>query len=367
MAGGHPNGTLASAYERLKPGPVISGDHFEMTPIVGFAFVPSGDQHAMGCDVMLFAGDRTLTAPPQRQAPSSTACSKVIAYGEPPPWRLPPERIQRADAEPLDLATGTETLFGSSHRLWYGVIAALFDELAAYGHFLWLAGGAVRDLALGLPADAVNDLDLAGTAPTAAFAGILERWLTRTGLAELRVKVSPSTVCSLAPASQAGRRLCEYKALNLPGFAFCACGGDLETDSSSRDLTINCLFYDPLKRLLLDPTGRALHDVKSLPIKLTVVNSAAEPAAQAIVLLRAIKFVARYSDTGRGADISQLTEWTQSLPLDVLEMIPDADWRRISNKRLEYRQGIGLDREQDAAQRIGRLAVELLSRLDGRL
>lgn len=44
-------------------------------------------------------------------------------------------------------------------------------------------------------------------------------------------------------------------------------GKDINEDSSNRDLTINSLYYDPFKDIVIDPTGKGLSDLENKLIR----------------------------------------------------------------------------------------------------
>lgn len=43
--------------------------------------------------------------------------------------------------------------------------------------------------------------------------------------------------------------------------------GDIETDASRRDFTVNALYYDPFNDEILDPTGKGLYDIESRTLR----------------------------------------------------------------------------------------------------
>ena len=49
-------------------------------------------------------------------------------------------------------------------------------------------------------------------------------------------------------------------------------GKDIKEDSSHRDLTINSLYYDPFKDIVIDPTGKGLSDLENKLIRFNNKN-----------------------------------------------------------------------------------------------
>ncbi|MFD0208836.1 hypothetical protein ACFVH9_06835 [Streptomyces hirsutus] len=346
--------------ERSKSGPVLAGDLLEEGTVAGFGYVPSGRPRA-ACDRLLLAGEESLTEPPDRSVPADAGSVRVLAAT--PVERLErvaPDRVHRAaavdDALP-DAVAETLALPGSP---WGTVAGSLIAEVREAHHLLWLAGGFVRDVIAGSAAE-VNDLDLTGTAPPGRFSDLAKGARRRSGL-EFRRKVSPfSLVCSAVPP-QGGERLYEYRTLNSAEFAFPACGSDLEADAGCRDFTVNSLYYDPVGDTVADPTGRGLADLRARPRRLVCLNPTDDPLDQARIILRTVKFAARWTGT-TGCDFDETAARLAHLPASVWDGLAPAAWRLLAGDHRRYLGGHDPERQLGLATALGPAAAGLLALL----
>ncbi|MFD3623500.1 hypothetical protein [Streptomyces sp. NPDC058698] len=318
--------------ERSTSGPVLAGDLLEEGTVAGFGFVPSGRPKA-ACDRLLLAGEESLAEPPDRTVPADAGT--VRSFAPAPAQRMAPDRVHRAvtvdDALP-DTVAETLALPGSP---WGAVAGSLITEVREAHHLLWLTGGFARDVIAG-SAGEVNDLDLTGTAPPGRFSDLAKSARRRSGM-EFRRKVSPfSLVCSAVPA-RGGERLYEYRTLNSAEFAFPACGSDLDADARCRDFTVNSLYYDPVGNTLADPTGRGLADLRARPRRLVCVNPTDDPLDQARIILRAVKFAARWTGTA-GCDLGETAARLAHLPATVWDGLAPAAWQRLTG---DHRRALG--------------------------
>ena len=225
---------------------------------------------------------------------------------------VPVEKVGAKVARAFDTLLARETwpsAIGCEVRYFPPVMAAV----RAAGYQVWVVGGAVRDILCGQIASKVHDVDLAGSSPPGAFCGQAHRTFERLGLGDLRLKISrASLVCWMVPPGKRKRRL-EYKPLFDPHFPVPACGTSFAVDVATRDLSVNSLFYDDHHRVLLDPTGEGIGDLREH--RLRTPNTSTEPVEQANVVFRSLKLLLKWDKFA--VDASLLREWLASLPADV--------------------------------------------------
>jgi hypothetical protein len=211
----------------------------------------------------------------------------------------------------------TEVLGPNGPATWRpdGKVVALSpivtDALVGQQHLVWVVGGSVRDLIDGCAPGKVNDVDLAGTAPPGVFRATAHEALTNEGFGDLRFRTSKaSLVCYLVPPGLPNKkenRLLEYKPLVALGFPVSACGTSFPEDLSTRDLTVNALFYDERRHVVLDASGSGIGDLKAH--RLRSPNTQQDGVEQANVAFRAIKMLLRWQKAKHAVDLGPLTEW----------------------------------------------------------
>ncbi|MFL6124808.1 hypothetical protein [Actinophytocola sp.] len=325
--------------------------------VLGFGYVRAGSPRS-ACDRLLLVGDGSLDEPPARLVPDNAESVRVLAAA--PMDRIPDERVHRA----VELDSGlpamvTETL-AQPGSPWCEVAGPLIEQVRASRHLVWLAGGFARDVLGGAAAD-VNDLDLAGTMPPGRFTELTKRIRRRAGL-EFRPKVSPNTlVCSAEPPS-GGDRLYEYRTLKLAGLRFPASGSDLDTDACCRDFTVNSLYYDPVDDIVIDPTGRGWEDLNARPRRLTSRNQSEDLADWAHVVMRAVKFAARWAGT-IGINVDELRVQLAALPADLRAKLSRSAWERLVRKHGETFEDVGMEQQLEVAETLGPVAVELFKQM----
>ncbi|MER7725955.1 hypothetical protein [Streptomyces sp. NPDC096323] len=329
--------------DRPGAGPILTGDLVGGRRVLGFGYVDGAASDANDAaardagtgaahlgDRLLLDGDERAGGPPARSA--DPAHHPTLERTGPLPYQqLDDGRVHHADVVGTSLVTAFEgLLYGPDAP---GYLGALVDRLAADGHGFWLVGGVPRDLVKGAVAGTTRtpaadarayDLDATGTAPAGAFHTLVDEVLTTVDgeSAELSVRFSRhSLVCSVLTVRR-DRRTLDYRGLGLTGMPYPATGTDLLQDARQRDLTINTLLYDPVRRLVLDPLGRALADLghggEATPplLRLVLPDSPARPDVCAELLLRAAKFLIRW-ETRPGLDTTALRSWAAHLPSDL--------------------------------------------------
>ncbi len=337
---------------RPDSGPILTGDLVDGRRVLGFGHDdgPPSDADDTGAGVplgdrLLLEGDEHTSGPPARSA--NPAHHPTLERTGPHPYQQVDDRhVHHAHALGPELVTAFEDLLYGPDA--YGYLGALIDRLAADSHDIWLVGGVPRDLVAQAvtgtahhPATGgrmTQDLDATGTAPAGAFRALVDEVLTLDGeSAELPVQFSPQLLVHSVLAVHRERRTFEYRGLGLTGMPYPATGTDLLQDARQRDLTINTLLYDPVRRLVLDPLGRALADLghgsedAPPPFRLTLPESPAHPDKCAELLLRAAKFLIRW-ETRTNLDTTALRAWAASLPSDLSARLDDgpAGWPRLA-------------------------------------
>ena len=343
---------------RDRNGPVLGGDLLVEGRVRGFGYQPHPSP-TRSCDTLLLEGHESLPNTPARPVPRTAKDAVTLAPA--PHARLAQDRVRTAADIDAGLPNAVSSLLSRPGTAWGAVATPLISTVTESGHFVWIAGGAVRDLIGGSGAQHVNDLDLAGTMPTGHFTELARKVLRALGV-EHRQKVSSRRlVCSARPAL-GGEPLYEYRALNLADCPYPASGSDLAEDASTRDFTVNSIYYDPTSDIVVDPTGRGVADVLARPRRLFSVNRTTDPLPQAMNVLRAVKFVLRWHRTV-GVDLSELAAW---LPDDLVSRLADSEWDTLSTTYHEYTAGTSTALQLNAAQEVGPVATKLVVELLGR-
>lgn len=344
-------------YTREPGGPVLSGDIMPEGEVVGFAFHPSPFPDSTN-DLLLLTKDRDAVTPPGRPVPESAGDALELAPA--PALRLEPERLRAAGAIDDALPRTMARLLRLPGRPWTPVAVDLVETIGRGRHDVWLVGGATRDTISG--DGEVGDLDLAGTAPTGRFSQIARGVRVRLGL-EAREKVSPDSLVCWASVRPGGGSLYEYRALNMNGWPFPVSCSDIAQDAECRDLTINSIYYDPRHADVLDPVG-GLDDLTDVPRRLLSRRRPADAEQQAVVLLRALKFLLRWERL-RELDTTSLSAWVSTLPGDWEERLTAAAWREASELHAHYVVDAPAELQLRLAGRLGPAAVELVRELLG--
>lgn len=155
-----------------------------------------------------------------------------------------------------------------------------FDEAGAR---VWIVGGAVRDLALGL---APHDLDLASALPPDA----VERLFPQAVPVGRDFGTLVLPLEGLALQHTSFRSDADYSDRRRPDSV--RFGSTLEEDARRRDFTCNALYLDPLRDELRDPEG-GLADLEAGLLR-CVGDPAARLSEDGLRLLRLARFAAGY-------------------------------------------------------------------------
>lgn len=302
-----PSQQLSELYPRQDGCPVISGDQVLLEDESGvptwaevrfFKWRGTKDPATPGdmYEVSDGSGTRDLTADTADKRPRRLA-------GERPAAKLREVAVHRATAAvhaKFERLLARTLLIHSGRRL---TGRAIFEAIGSNGHDVWIVGGMVRDLcrdAEPLP-DKEMDLDVAGTVPFHRIRLILADLIDQF---ELQARLNEDhNVLILRPVGQ--KPILEYAPLKgdyrvEDGFVF---DHDLKVDILYRDLSMNCLFYDPLADLLFDPAEHGRDDAVQRRLRPITPPLKRPLGHAAITLFRLLKFLAR-PDFG-SADLSE--------------------------------------------------------------
>jgi hypothetical protein len=340
---------LRPLYERAADAPIATGDQISGKRVIGFCSGPKGD-------CILLEGEEDLSEPPERPLPHRGAPAGLERTGLPPVAGLPADCLQAA---PLDFAAALENAFDSREDGRF--IRGLLDEIVALQHHAWLVGGAVRDLLSAGSTAEVKDFDLTGTIGPARLDAMV-RLRRRAGVGDYATWLSPQNVWSVKPLGQRGTRLVEYKPLSRPGFRLSAWGGGLEEDATTRDLTVNALYYDRQYGVLADPCGRGRGHLEAGVMDTPYCGT--DQVEVACIILRCMKFRLRYQEV----DISPIVAWIgEKLTDDFTSGITESGWKRlVLARRWSVLPGLNGYDEVTVAAEFGPKAARLVREIRAR-
>ncbi|MFF4421114.1 hypothetical protein ACFY04_10060 [Streptomyces sp. NPDC001549] len=340
-------------YRRAQDGTPVRGDLADGEPLPGMAVTRELRE------VLLRERDREAPEPPA-DGPGR-ADLRIEPLGPGPADACPPEAFRPAEEEAPGIADAVDRCLDGAGAEG-AFVRLLMKRLPERGHAFWLIGGAVRDLVDVGPEAEPNDLDFAGTLPPLELLQEIEDRYVDAGLGDYRPQMSMlSLVVHLSRPGQGGPRILEYKALAVTDFLFSAYGGSLTDDIASRDLTVNSLYYDHGRQLLVDPTGEGIAHLRARPRVLASHNTERPAGRSAGVLLRFLKFAVRYPD----ADLTRLRSWAAELPADLPDRLGEDDWRALRYSWRNHVPDGDRQRALEIAGLLGPAAVALVDRLAG--
>jgi len=169
-------------------------------------------------------------------------------------------------------------------------VPALLTALDAGVGASRFVGGAVRDLALGLP---VADLDLATRLrPDAVVAR-----LGAAGIKAIPTGIAHGTITAVTKGTLVEVTTLRSDVTTDGRRATVAFTDDWAADAARRDFTINALYADPLSGEMFDPTGEGKTDLASRSVRF-IGEPLARIAEDHLRILRFFRFHARF---GQGA------------------------------------------------------------------
>ena len=144
---------------------------------------------------------------------------------------------------------------------------ALSEIFAASGHTLYLVGGYVRNLTLGLPG---GDFDVCSAAEPHEAAAFLRR----AGANVIEKAVELGTI-EVHLTLNGKKNVFEHTTFRRDYYPSggehrpksVVFTGNIAEDARRRDFTVNALYLDMAQRRILDPTGRGLNDIRGRIIR----------------------------------------------------------------------------------------------------
>lgn len=160
----------------------------------------------------------------------------------------------------------------------------LIEEIWHRGYEVYVVGGTIRDVVSG---DQSNDVDIVTTMPLPKF-DLLLKSMFKTG-------VSISEVNGYARLGGKGNKGDPFIDLKLfclggTGTSDALFGADFIQDIGFRDFACNAIYYDPMNRVFIDPSGRGLKDAESRILSLVCKPSCRSRASLGQVAIRYFKF-----------------------------------------------------------------------------
>ena len=168
------------------------------------------------------------------------------------------------------------------------------EEIWSRGYEIYLVGGTVRDVIHG---GIANDVDLVTSMPFHLLIPLAESMYGRKNYSrsEINGYISVAGKDKFDPNIDVKNFF-----LYAPGTQMATFGSDLNFDCKLRDFTFNSIYYDPINKFYIDPSGRGLDDARSKTINIVKDFSVEHPLYnQANILIRFFKFLQRgykYSD-----------------------------------------------------------------------
>ena len=174
-------------------------------------------------------------------------------------------------------------------------VYSLVSALQEAGYETYIVGGAIRDHLLGR---SPKDYDVSTAATPEEVRSVFGRRNARIigkrfRLVHVTMGKELFEVSTFRRAPQQNTALAQKKELPENMILSDNDFGTAEEDAWRRDFTINALFYDPVKKELLDYTGKGLEDIQK-----RVVRAIGEPQLRfeedPVRMLRALKLVGQY-------------------------------------------------------------------------
>jgi len=343
---------------------LLEGDEVGNRRVKGFAWKAPrpGDRSNHHNDVLLLDGDEQMDTPPDRAVPQTS--EGAVAVGLMPPDDLLPEERRKAGSVDLEIAVRADALLDLPGAPWEPLVRPLFAAVHATGHRMWVAGGAARDVVMGVAPQDVNDLDLSGTVAPGRFSDITYQTLRALQMSECRTTVTPSSlVCAVVkPGSM--KRLIEYRGLSRGGFRFPVVGSRLAEDARHRDYSFNALLYDIFDHEIYDPCGHGFEDLLGAVRRFMPLNQSVEPLNLGHVVLRTMKFALRW-EGDKELDLEPARVWMSKLPPELWSSLTENAWDSLRKTWEEITAPVG--RQLEFASTLPQPARILIESVIGRV
>ena len=176
----------------------------------------------------------------------------------------------------------------------------LIDEIYLRGFEVFVVGGTVRDLLQGLPG---RDVDLVTTMPLAKAQHVLRQMYGSRAVED----PLPAAACRNGHLRLGGRLgtsdpfidFCTFKQASI-GSSAASFGDSFKRDTENRDFACNAVYYDPVNRVLLDPSGRGVTDAERGLLTIVANGNIRSPYQLGQLVIRFFKFVGRGMTPGVG-------------------------------------------------------------------
>jgi hypothetical protein len=233
---------------------------------------------------------------------------------EPPNWhRLPPggtlTRPRPHEVQDLEACLGQIIPPGISHKV-------LAEEIWGRGFEVFLTGSTVREILLrGSP----TDPEFVTTMPLGRLCAVV-----RDMYGPERVSFGDHDAISGrlrvgGPQGQPdGFATVRVFALESPGSQDAKFGSSFADDVRYRDLTCDAIYYDPVNKVFVDPTGLGLADAASCRLRPVCDGSIRPPGELAVVGLRMVALVMdSHSVEGGASVLEDLLRLLPALPAEL--------------------------------------------------
>jgi hypothetical protein len=163
----------------------------------------------------------------------------------------------------------------------------LVHEIWSRGFETFLVGGTVRDVLAGVK---TNDVDLVTTMPLARAVGLLTSMYRKEPTIHDR-----NGFVRLGGTPASGDPFIDLKSfvLTAPGTEDAVFGGGFIDDLRFRDFACNSIYYDPINRVLIDPSGIGIQHAESHCLHLVCDARVRPPFSLAQITIRFFKFRCR--------------------------------------------------------------------------
>jgi hypothetical protein len=141
---------------------------------------------------------------------------------------------------------------------------ALVEEIWNRGYEVFLHGLALRELIRGQRSP---DLDIATTMPLNRLRNLVNSMYDQIEELQDFDREAGTIRIGRKEASPDRRVTLRAFSFRMPGSRDAVFGGSFAKDTAYRDFTCNCIYYDPINQVFIDPTGKGLDDAEELRVR----------------------------------------------------------------------------------------------------